>query len=345
VGFDPRVAIQAGGGGGGVGGGAGGGGVRGSGGGGARAPGTVVSRFFRFQAVGQYAAGEPRPKMGRRLSHIVFSGGPVSHAPGCSPSLGAVRAMLGLTLYWFGHDPLFDGSRQNEPRPGPGPRFGFAKNTRWEDPGGRRAAAWGPGGVFRIAGRPWSPCAIPRHPERFMMSRSLAPQMKPHRPTTKSWGVRTLRLQNAIDPARGRNTASSRRYLHGGFPRPSGTSECGVRKPAIAVGDRPSGLAVEQGDAGRMYHQGGVLEKEEKGRVCGSKFREKFDTTDIVVSTAAKGRGAVAGAGDKAGLALLRDQRPGRRSGRAAGRGVPRDSSTVTTPTSSIRRLAARRPG
>ena len=75
-----------------------------------------------------------------------------------------------------------------------------------------------------------------------------------------------------------------------------------------------------------MYHNAAFL----AAGVPVFDIREKFGTTDIVISTAAKGAALARGAGRQAGGAAARP-RHGRGRAEPAGRGVPRDLHRVTS--------------
>ena len=114
----------------------------------------------------------------------------------------------------------------------------------------------------------------PGHPERFLMSRSLAPQM------ITADDIMEFDLDcNAIDP-RGRN-GFIERYLHGEIFR--------ARPDVMAVAHSHSPSVIAFGLSNTpmlaMYHNAAFL----AAGVPVFDIREKFGTTDIVVSTAAKG--------------------------------------------------------
>ena len=143
-------------------------------------------------------------------------------------------------------------------------------------------------GVFDAAGH--VSMRHPGHPERFLMSRSLAPEM------VTAADIMEFDLDcNAID-ARGRN-GFIERYLHCEIFR----ARADVM--AIAHSHSPSviafGLSKEPMRA--MYHNAAFL----AAGVPVFDIREKFGITDIVVSTAAKGAALAAVLADRP-VALLR---------------------------------------
>lgn len=143
-------------------------------------------------------------------------------------------------------------------------------------------------GVFDAAGH--VSMRHPGHPERFLMSRSLAPQM-----ITADDIMEFDIDSNAID-ARGRN-GFIERYLHGEIFR---------ARPdvmAIAHSHSPSTIAFGLSNVPMraMYHNAAFL----AAGVPVFDIREKFGTTDIVVSTAAKGAALAQVLADKP-VALLR---------------------------------------
>ncbi len=143
-------------------------------------------------------------------------------------------------------------------------------------------------GVFDAAGhvsmRP------PGHSGRFLMSRSLAPQI------ITADDIMEFDLDcNAIDP-RGRN-GFIERYLHG---------EIFKARPdvmAIAHSHSPSTIAFGLSDVPMraMYHNAAFL----AAGVPVFDIREKFGATDIVISSAEKGAALAAVLADKS-VALLR---------------------------------------
>ena len=128
------------------------------------------------------------------------------------------------------------------------------------------------------------------HPERFLMSRSLAPQM------ITADDIMEFDLDcNAIDP-RGRN-GFIERYLHG---------EIFKARPdvmAIAHSHSPSTIAFGLSNVPMraMYHNAAFLAE----GVPVFDIRDKFGVTDIVISSAEKGAALAAVLSDKS-VALLR---------------------------------------
>ena len=143
-------------------------------------------------------------------------------------------------------------------------------------------------GVFDAAGH--VSMRHPGHPERFLMSRSLAPQM-----ITADDIMEFDIDSNAID-ARGRN-GFIERYLHGEIFR---------ARPdvmAIAHSHSPSTIAFGLSNVPMraMYHNAAFL----AAGVPVFDIREKFGATDIVISTAEKGAALAKVLADKP-VALLR---------------------------------------
>ena len=143
-------------------------------------------------------------------------------------------------------------------------------------------------GVFDAAGH--VSMRHPGHPERFLMSRSLAPQM------ITADDIMEFDLDcNAID-ARGRN-GFIERYLHGEILR--------ARPDTVAVAHSHSPSVIAFGLSNTpmlaMYHNAAFL----AAGVPVFDIREKFGTTDIVISTAAKGAALAQVLADKP-VALLR---------------------------------------
>jgi ribulose-5-phosphate 4-epimerase/fuculose-1-phosphate aldolase len=143
-------------------------------------------------------------------------------------------------------------------------------------------------GVFDVAGH--VSMRHPSHPERFLMSRSLAPQM------ITADDIMEFDLDcNAID-ARGRN-GFIERYLHGEIFR--------ARPDVMAVAHSHSPPVIAFGVSNTpmraMYHNAAFL----AAGVPVFDIREKFGTTDIVINTAAKGAALAAVLADKP-VALLR---------------------------------------
>jgi HCOMODA/2-hydroxy-3-carboxy-muconic semialdehyde decarboxylase len=143
-------------------------------------------------------------------------------------------------------------------------------------------------GVFDAAGH--VSMRHPSHPERFLMSRSLAPQM------VTADDIMEFDLDcNAVDP-QGRN-GFIERYLHGGIFR---------ARPdvmAIAHSHSPSVIAfgLSNTPMQAMYHNAAFLAQ----GVPVFDIREKFGVTDVVVSTAEKGAALAEVLADKP-VALLR---------------------------------------
>ena len=143
-------------------------------------------------------------------------------------------------------------------------------------------------GVFDAAGH--VSMRHPGHPERFLMSRSLAPQM------ITADDIMEFDLDcNAID-ARCRN-GFIERYLHGEILR--------ARPDVVAVAHSHSPSVIAFGLSNTpmlaMYHNAAFL----AAGVPVFDIREKFGTTDIVISTAAKGAALAQVLADKS-VALLR---------------------------------------
>jgi ribulose-5-phosphate 4-epimerase/fuculose-1-phosphate aldolase len=143
-------------------------------------------------------------------------------------------------------------------------------------------------GVFDAAGH--VSLRHPSDPERFLMSRSLAPQM------ITADDIMEFDLDcNAIDP-RGRK-GFIERYLHGGIfrARPDVMAVAHSHSPSVIA----FGLSATPMRA--MYHNAAFLAV----GVPVFDIRDKFGTTDIVVSTAAKGAALAQVLADKP-VALLR---------------------------------------
>ena len=143
-------------------------------------------------------------------------------------------------------------------------------------------------GVFDTAGH--VSLRHPGHPDRFLMSRSLAPQM------ITADDIMEFDLDcNAIDP-RGRN-GFIERYLHGEIFR--------ARPDVMAVAHSHSPSVIAFGLSGTpmqaMYHNAAFL----AAGVPVFDIREKFGVTDIVINTAAKGAALAQVLADKP-VALLR---------------------------------------
>ncbi|HEY5963381.1 MAG TPA: class II aldolase/adducin family protein [Xanthobacteraceae bacterium] len=143
-------------------------------------------------------------------------------------------------------------------------------------------------GVFDAAGH--VSMRHPGHPERFLMSRSLAPQM-----ITADDIMEFDIDSNAID-ARGRN-GFIERYLHGEIFR--------VRPDVMAIAHSHSPSTIAFGLSNvpmrAMYHNAAFL----AAGVPVFDIREKFGATDIVISTAEKGAALAKVLADKP-VALLR---------------------------------------
>jgi HCOMODA/2-hydroxy-3-carboxy-muconic semialdehyde decarboxylase len=143
-------------------------------------------------------------------------------------------------------------------------------------------------GVFDAAGH--ASMRHPAHPERFLMSRSLAPEM------VQADDIMEFDLGcDAID-ARGRN-GFIERYLHGEIYRARPDVQ------AIAHSHSPSVIAfgLSREPMRAMYHNAAFL----AAGVPVFDIREKFGATDVVVSTAAKGAALAEVLADKP-VALLR---------------------------------------
>jgi HCOMODA/2-hydroxy-3-carboxy-muconic semialdehyde decarboxylase len=143
-------------------------------------------------------------------------------------------------------------------------------------------------GVFDAAGH--VSMRHPSNPERFLMSRSLAPQL-----ITPDDIMEFDFDCNAVDP-RGR-TGFIERYLHGEILR--ARPDVG----AVVHSHSPSVIAfgLSNTPMRAMYHNAAFL----AAGVPVFDIREKFGATDIVISTAAKGAALAAVLADKP-VALLR---------------------------------------
>ena len=175
-------------------------------------------------------------------------------------------------------------------------------------------------GVFDAAGH--ASMRHPSHPERFLMSRSLAPQL------VTADDIMEFDLDcNAIDP-RGRN-GFIERYLHGEIFR--------ARPDVMAVAHSHSPSVIAFGLSNTpmraMYHNAAFL----AAGVPVFDIREKFGATDIVISTAAKGAALAAGAGRQAGGAAARARHGRGRADACRSRCFARSSPT-SAPASSTRR-------
>jgi ribulose-5-phosphate 4-epimerase/fuculose-1-phosphate aldolase len=143
-------------------------------------------------------------------------------------------------------------------------------------------------GVFDAAGH--VSMRHPEHPERFLMSRSLAPQL------VTADDIMEFDLDcNALDP-RGRN-GFIERFLHGEIFR--------ARPDVMAVAHSHSPAVIAFGLSDipmrAMYHNAAFL----AAGVPVFDIREQFGATDIVISTAAKGAALAKVLADKP-VALLR---------------------------------------
>jgi HCOMODA/2-hydroxy-3-carboxy-muconic semialdehyde decarboxylase len=127
-------------------------------------------------------------------------------------------------------------------------------------------------GVFDAAGH--ISMRHPYHPERFLMSRSLAPQL------VTADDIMEFDLDcNAIDP-RGRNSFIER-FLHGEIfrARPDVMAVAHSHSPAVIA------FGLSDTPMRAMYHNAAFL----AAGVPLFDIREQFGATDIVISTAAKG--------------------------------------------------------
>jgi HCOMODA/2-hydroxy-3-carboxy-muconic semialdehyde decarboxylase len=143
-------------------------------------------------------------------------------------------------------------------------------------------------GVFDAAGH--VSMRHPGHAERFLMSRSLAPQM------VTAADIMEFDLDCIAVDARGRN-GFIERYLHGEIYR---------ARPdvmAVAHSHSPSVIAfgLTRAPMRAMYHNAAFL----AAGVPVFDIREKFGATDIVIGTAAKGAALAEVLADKP-VALLR---------------------------------------
>jgi len=143
-------------------------------------------------------------------------------------------------------------------------------------------------GVFDAAGH--VSMRHPGHSDRFLMSRSLAPQM------ITADDIMEFDLDcNAID-ARGRN-GFIERYLHGEILR--------ARPDVVAVAHSHSPSVIAFGLSNTPAARNAALWYIASIGVPVFDIREKFGTTDIVISTAAKGAALAQVLADKS-VALLR---------------------------------------
>ena len=143
-------------------------------------------------------------------------------------------------------------------------------------------------GVFDAAGH--VSMRHPHHRERFLMSRSLAPEM------VQADDIMEFDLDcNAVDP-RGRN-GFIERYLHGEIyhARPDVMAVAHSHSPSVIA------FGLSNTPMRAMYHNAAFL----AAGVPVFDIREKFGTTDIVISTAAKGAALAQVLFDKP-VALLR---------------------------------------
>ena len=143
-------------------------------------------------------------------------------------------------------------------------------------------------GVFDAAGH--VSMRHPGNPKRFLMSRSLAPEL------VTAGDIMEFDLDcEAIDP-KGRN-GFIERYLHGEIYK--------KRADVMAIAHSHSASVIPFGLTNvpmrAMYHNAAFL----AAGVPVFDIREKFGVTDIVISTAAKGAALAAALGDKP-VALLR---------------------------------------
>jgi HCOMODA/2-hydroxy-3-carboxy-muconic semialdehyde decarboxylase len=143
-------------------------------------------------------------------------------------------------------------------------------------------------GVFDAAGH--VSMRHPTNPQRFLMSRSLAPQL------VTADDIMEFDLDcNAIDP-RGRN-GFIERYLHGEIYK--------RRADVMAIAHSHSAsvipFSLTRAPMRAMYHNAAFL----AAGVPVFDIREKFGATDIVISTGAKGAALAEALADKS-AALLR---------------------------------------
>ncbi|HXF86885.1 MAG TPA: class II aldolase/adducin family protein [Xanthobacteraceae bacterium] len=143
-------------------------------------------------------------------------------------------------------------------------------------------------GVFDAAGH--VSLRHPGNPQRFLMSRSLAPEL------VTADDIMEFDLDcNAID-ARGRN-GFIERYLHGEIYK--------TRPDVMAIAHSHSAsvipFSLTRAPLRAMYHNAAFI----AAGVPVFDIREKFGPTDIVISTAEKGAALAEALGDKA-VALLR---------------------------------------
>jgi ribulose-5-phosphate 4-epimerase/fuculose-1-phosphate aldolase len=143
-------------------------------------------------------------------------------------------------------------------------------------------------GVFDTAGH--VSMRHPGHSERFLMSRSLAPQL------IRADDIMEFDLDGNAIEARGRN-GFIERYLHSEIfrARPDAMAVAHSHSPSVIA----FGLSTTPMRA--MYHNAAFL----AAGVPVFDIREKFGTTDIVISTPAKGAALAEVLADKP-VALLR---------------------------------------
>jgi ribulose-5-phosphate 4-epimerase/fuculose-1-phosphate aldolase len=142
-------------------------------------------------------------------------------------------------------------------------------------------------GVFDAAGH--VSMRHPGHPDRFLMSRSLAPELV----TADDIMEFTLECE-AMDP-RGRNPFIER-FLHGGIYKRRADVMAVAHGHSAAV--IPFGLVATPMRA--TYHNAAFL----AAGVPVFDIRERFGATDIVISSAEKGAALAEALGDKAVLLL-----------------------------------------
>jgi HCOMODA/2-hydroxy-3-carboxy-muconic semialdehyde decarboxylase len=143
-------------------------------------------------------------------------------------------------------------------------------------------------GVFDAAGH--VSMRHPGHPQRFLMSRSLAPAL------TQADDIMEFDLDcNACEDKR--RSGFLERYLHGEIykQRPDVMAVAHSHSPAVIA------FGLTSTPMRAMYHNAAFL----AGGVPVFDIRERFGATDIVISTAAKGAALAATLADKP-VALLR---------------------------------------
>ena len=162
-------------------------------------------------------------------------------------------------------------------------------------------------GVFDAAGHVSK--RHPAHAERFLMSRSLAPQM------ITGDDIMEFDLDGAAIDARGRN-GFIERFLHAEIYR--------ARPDVAAVAHSHSPAVIAFGLTGTpmraMYHNAAFL----AAGVPVFDIRDKFGVTDIVISSPDKGAALAQTLADKP-VALLRAHGMVAVGTELAGRGIPRD--------------------